>query len=157
MGSSSMVPRRMVLTAVVAFLMSACGGDSMGPGPGNGGDPGFMVGEWIATVMVVTSVANPEVFTDVIAEGGTFTLSVQPSGRYTAILSGLGQSSSESGTLAVEGNEVVFRRELPSPQTSRATFERQGANVTLRGPTQFDFNFDGEPEAGNLVLTLTPR
>ena len=63
----------------------------------------MMVGEWIAESMVVTSKANPEVAPDITVFGATFTLSVQPSGRYLAILAGYGQSSSESGALTVEG------------------------------------------------------
>jgi len=116
-----------------------------------------MVGNWIATALVVTSVANPEVSTNLTVEGATFTLDVQPSGRYTAILSGFGQAASESGTVSVEGPAVVFRRALPSPEVSRSTFVRNGADVTLTGPTDFDFNLDGVTESGTLVLALTPR
>ncbi len=140
------------------LLLGACGGDSSGLGDGGTvPGPGFMVGDWIATALVVTSQINPAVAVDLIAQGATFTLLVQPSGRYTAILSGFGQASSESGTLSVEGNEVVFRRTLPTPETSRSTFVRHGSDVTLTGPTEFDFNFDGEVEAATLVITLTPR
>jgi hypothetical protein len=146
--------------AIVLFLAGvavSCGGGDTSvptePPPG----PGFMVGDWIATVLVVTSSENPEVSVDLAAEGATFTLSVQPSGRYTAILSGFGQASSESGTLSVEGSEVVFRRTLPSPEISRSTWERNGADVTLTGPTQFDFNLDGLTEDATIVIGLTPR
>ena len=72
--------------------------------------------------MVVTSKANPEVAPDITQppSNATFTLSVQPSGRYLAILAGYGQSSSESGVLTVEGQYVIFMRQLPSPEESRA-------------------------------------
>ena len=80
------------------------------------------MGEWIAESMVVTSKANPEVAPDITQppSNATFTLSVQPSGRYLAILAGYGQSSSESGVLTVEGQYVIFMRQLPSPEESRA-------------------------------------
>ncbi len=143
------------IVLVLAAVLASCGGDSSGPDVTAG--PGFMVGNWIATALVVTSVANPEVSTNLTVEGATFTLDVQPSGRYTAILSGFGQAASESGTLSVEGPEVVFRRALPSPEVSRSTFVRNGADVTLTGPTDFDFNLDGVTESGTLVLALTPR
>jgi len=116
-----------------------------------------MVGNWIAEVLVVTSTANPEVSVDLIAEGATFTLSVEPSGRYTAILSGFGQASSESGTLSVEGPEVVFRRTIPSPDVARSSWVRNGADVTLTGPTQFDINLDGVTEDATIVIGLAPR
>ncbi|MFV2006151.1 MAG: hypothetical protein ACC667_01825, partial [Longimicrobiales bacterium] len=103
------------------------------------------------------SAENPEVFEDLIAKGATFTLLVQPSGRYTAILSGFEQASSESGTLSVEGPQVVFRRALPSPEVSRSTWARDGADVTLTGPTVYDFNLDGMTEDATIVIGLTPR
>ncbi len=150
--------RGSVLAFAAVLVLGACGGDSSGPdGGGSVAGPGFMVGDWIATALVVTSQINPAVSVDLIAQGATFTLLVQPSGRYTAILSGFGQASSESGTLSVEGNEVVFRRSLPTPEVSRSAFVRNGSDVTLTGPTEFDFNLDGEVEAATLVITLTPR
>jgi len=83
-----------------------------------------MVGEWIAESMVVTSALNPDVAPDITESGATFTLSVQASGRYTAILAGYGQSLSESGMLTIQGSEILFMRELPSPEDSRATWEQ---------------------------------
>lgn len=145
---------------VVLFLAGvavSCGGDSSGPNETETAGPGFMVGDWIATSLVVTSTANPEVSVNLTEKGATFTLSVQPSGRYTAILSGFGQASSESGTLSVEGTQVVFHRTLPSPEIARSTWVREGVDVILKGPTEFDFNFDGILESATIVIRLTPR
>ena len=149
---------RIATKAVVLFLAGvavSCGGDSAGPGDTPG--PDFMVGDWMATVLVITSTVNPEVSWDLMAAGATFTLLVQPSGRYTAILSALGQSSSESGILYVEGPQVVFRRSIPSVEVSRSTWVREGADVILTGPTEYDFNSDGMVEDGTIVIRLTPR
>ena len=144
--------------AVVLFLVGvavSCGGDSSGPSEAPG--PDFMVGDWMATVLVITSTVNPEVSVDLMAAGATFTLSVQPSGRYTAILAGFGQSSSESGMLSVEGPHVVFRRTIPSVDVARSTWVREGTDVVLTGPTVYDFNLDGMTEDGTIVVRLTPR
>lgn len=107
--------------------------------------------------MVVTSLADPDVSPDITEFGATFTLSVQPSGRYLAILEGFGQASSESGTLTIDGEWVVFMRELPSPDESRARWERIGSSVILEGDTEFDFNLDGTAEPATLRTTLVPR
>ncbi|GMR13571.1 MAG: hypothetical protein BMS9Abin29_1783 [Gemmatimonadota bacterium] len=151
---------RLTASVMVLFLagvaVSCGGGDASGPSEKPPG-PGFMVGDWIAKALVVTSVANPEVSIDLTAAGAIFTLSVQPSGRYTAILSGFGQASSESGTLSVEGPQVVFRRTVPSQEVSRSTWVRDGADVTLTGPTEFDLNLDGTTEDATIVIGLTPR
>ena len=132
---------------------TACGSEATGPDL----NPDFMVGEWLAEELLLTSVANPEVFTDLVAEGAVFTLSVQPSGRYTAILSGFGQSSSESGKLTVDGAEVVLVPELPPGPESRATWERIGTSVILVGESDFDFNLDGTTEAATLRQVLIPN
>ncbi|RMH21457.1 MAG: hypothetical protein D6701_02440 [Gemmatimonadetes bacterium] len=144
----------MLLGVLSALVAAACSGDdSTGPTA----NPDFMVGDWIAVDMRITSVANPEVRADVIASGGEFTLNVQPSGRYTAILQAFGQASTETGTVTVEGNQVVFMRTFPTQEESRATWSRNGANVVLDGPTRFDFNLDGTPEDGTLHMELAPR
>ncbi len=111
----------------------------------------------MAASMVVTSKADPSVSPDITEFGATFTLSVQPSGRYLAILVVFRQSSSESGTLTVDGEWVVFMRQLPSPDESRALWERLGSSVILEGDTEFDFNLDGTAEPATLRTTLVPR
>ncbi len=144
----------------LAFLALGCGGggDTSTPVSPQFG-PDFMVGNWIAESMVVTSLINPEVSPDIVAPplNAAFTLNVQPSGRYTAILSGYGQSSSESGMLTVEGSEIVFNRELPTSGESRAAWEREGNSVIFSGGTNFDFNLDGTTEAATLRTVLVPR
>ena len=67
----------------LAFFTIGCGGggepssDPVGPQTG----PGFMVGDWIAESMVVTSLINPDVSPDIVQFGAAFTLTVQPSGK----------------------------------------------------------------------------
>ena len=145
-----------VVGAVVvgAAGATACGSDTTGPGA----NPDFMVGEWLAESLLFTSVANPQVFTDLVADhGAVFTLSVQPSGRYTAILSGFGQSGSVSGTLTIDGAEVVLMPELPPGPEERGLWERVGENVILVGENEFDFNLDGTTEAATLRQVLVPN
>ena len=151
------IPRPFARIPALWLMFGAVGCGGSGGPAGPRVDPGFMVGEWIAESMVVTSKLNPDVAPDITEQGATFTLSVQPSGRYTAILSGYGQSSSESGMLTIEGSEVVFMRQLPSPEDSRATWEQVGSSVILTGETQFDFNLDGTTEAATLRSVFVPR
>ena len=55
--------------------------------------PNFMVGDWVAPSQVVTGVADPQVLADLTSLGAVYTLSVQPSGRYTAISGGFGAAT----------------------------------------------------------------
>jgi len=41
----------------------------MGPGEGPTANPDFMVGDWLATSMLLTSKANPEVSVDLTTPG----------------------------------------------------------------------------------------
>lgn len=142
---------------MLVFVASGYGGDDDSTGPQV--NPDFMVGEWIAESMVVTSKANPEVAPDIIQplSNATFTLSVQPSGRYLAILAGYGQASSESGVLTVEGQYIIFMRQLPSPEESRARWGRTGSSVILEGDTDFHFNLDGIMESATHRTEIVPR
>ena len=145
------------LTLLILLAVGGCGvEEATGPGQSTTANPDFMVGDWLATSLLLTSKANTEVAVDITSLGARFTLSVQPSGRYLAILEGYGQSSSESGVLTVEGQTVIFKRTLPSPDESRAQWERDGTSVTLEGDSEFDFNSDLTPEEATLRTVLVP-
>ena len=149
--------RLLVLASAVVFgaatvVAAGCGDDPSGPDL----NPDFMVGDWLADSLELTSLANPDV-TERLDTLAVFTLSVQPSGRYTAILEGFGQSSSEIGKLTVDGADVVFMPESPAGPESRALWERVGDSVILEGESEFDFNLDGMPEAATLRQVLIPN
>jgi len=119
-------------------------------------NPDFMVGDWLAESLVLTSVANPEVLADLVALGAKFTLSVEASGRYTAILEGSGQFSGTFGRLTVDGTYVVFMQELPIRDESMDMWERVDDSVILVGESEFDFNLDGTAEPAILRRVLIP-
>jgi len=127
---------------VSACILVACGEEGVGPDP----DVAPLVGDWDATSLVLTSVANPQVKPDLIALGAAFRLNIQPSGQYTAILLYAQQSSTEIGTLSVSGNTITMTRDFPSRSTSAAVFSLSGNRLTLDGDSEFDFNLDGTPE-----------
>ena len=71
-----------VVIGAATIAATGCGGDPAGPDL----NPDFMVGDWLADSLVMTSAANPAVTADLRALGATFTLLVEPSGRDTSIL-----------------------------------------------------------------------
>ena len=146
--------RLLVVTGIVAIGAIGCQGDPIEPEF----NPDFMVGNWLADSLVLTNLANPEEFTDIVADlGAVFTLSVQPSGRYTAILTQTGQSSSESGRLTVDAEYVVLMPELPPGPESRSLWERVGDSVILEGESEFDFNRDGTDQPVMVRHVLIPN
>jgi hypothetical protein len=144
----------LTLWALTAPLFWGCGGsDVVGVGdPDPAVEP--FVGDWEASEFVVTNLANPDQSVDV-TEGGSFTLNVQPSGQYTAILDFPDSPTPgvELGQLSVVGNSVRLSPISGDPITSAYTFE--GADrLILDGPTAFDWNRDGELEASTAHIVL---
>ena len=76
--------RPLVVFGILATGASGCGTESTEPEL----NPDFMVGDWLAESLAMTSVANPDVTTDLVELGAVFTLSVQPSGRLHGDLGG---------------------------------------------------------------------
>jgi len=136
--------RRLALMGALV-LAAGCGGGETVVEP----DPSIapFVGDWSATAMTLTSLANPDIVADLIALGATFNLNVQPSGQYTAILIYAGQASTEIGFISVSGDVVTLRRSFPSADTSSAVYSIVGNRLTLDGDSDFDFNLDGTAEA----------
>ena len=122
----------LVVMGILTIGAVGCGDGPTEPDFNPDFNPDFMVGDWLAESLVQTSVADPQVFTDLVADlGAVFTLSVQPSGRYTAILTGFGQSTSESGRLTIDGAFVILMPEVPPGPAWSALWERVGDSVIL--------------------------
>ena len=72
--------------------IAACGSDPVAVDPA----VAPFVGTWDAVVLTVIADAPPNIVADVLATGGSFWISVEPSGQYTATLEFIGLFSSES-------------------------------------------------------------
>jgi len=142
------------LLVAVALLATGCGGSS--PTAIVEPDPAVapFVGDWEATEFTVTSVQNSEVFFDV-TDGGSFTINVQPSGTYTAIIDfpNLVTPVIEIGQLSAVGNSVTLRPQGGPAATSSYTFEGVD-RLILDGPTEFDFNEDGDLDDAEAHIVL---
>jgi len=153
MGATIRTKRSRRSLLLTLLVLSACSSDDLGP------DPALapLVGDWDATKLVLTSVANPDMHPDLIALGATFKLNVQPSGQYTAILIYAEQAATEIGTVSVAGNTLKLHRDFPSASTSAAVYALTGNRLTLDGDSEFDFNLDGTPEAALAHFELSRR
>lgn len=141
----------------VTLALVACGGgdDNMPFVPIEAIQP--FVGTWDAEVFTVTNDANSSTVAD-LTVNGSFDLNIQPSGLYTATLVFGSIPLIEQGQLSVEGGFVTLRPNAPdtSPATSAFTFIRADY-LRLLGPTEFDFNLDGTPEAAEALIELQRR
>jgi hypothetical protein len=143
--------RRMWVAALATGVLG-CGSGGTGVAP----DPAVapFVGDWAAAEFRVTSTENPAASFDV-TDGGSFTINIQPSGQYTAILSfpEMPTPVVELGQLAVIGASIRLSPLGGTPATSSYRFEGPDRMI-LQGPTQFDFNNDGTPDPAEALITL---
>jgi hypothetical protein len=137
--SRRLVPGAVLLLAVI--FAAACSKD------GVTADPAVapFVGDWAADTLILTSQADPQTSLDLVALGATFTLNVQPSGQYTAILIYSGQTNTEFGKLEVSGQTLTLHPTGSTPATA-GTYSFNGDHLVLDGDTEFDFNLDGTNE-----------
>lgn len=139
---------------LAALVVGACGGSSNAVEP----DPTVapFVGDWNATALVIAPAVNPDVSHDFITEyGATFTINVQPSGQYTAILIFSGQASTEIGQLSVSGNRITLHPQVPAGSPDAvSTYSFPDANhLILDGETEFMFNGEtNEPAVAHIEL-----
>ena len=144
--------RHLTTPALALILMSACSDD------GTGVDPDDLAGTWTATSIVFTSVADPTVSVDLVAEeqaGLTFTFGDDDT--YTLVFTFPGEEiENETGTYVVSGSTLTLS---PSDQEESDNFAivRDGNSLTLTANDE-DFAFDDEAdeEPATLVVMLTP-
>ncbi len=117
-----------------------------------------LVGDWNGDVFIITSLANPDQSADLIAAGATFTLNVQASGQYTAILIFNDQPQTEIGQLSVSGTNITLRRTYPAPpDTTTGTYSLDGNRLTVDGETDYDFDLNGTKEPARLHFELVKQ
>lgn len=142
--------------ALVLLTVGACGGDdSTGPPEEDPDAIAPFVGTWDAEVFTVTSDADPSIVADLM-ENGSFTINVQPSGTYTATLTFGGIPLVEIGEISVQGDFIILLPNGGEPATSSYEFVRSDY-VRLEGPTEFDFNLDGELDPAQAFIELQRR
>ena len=141
-----------VATVLVVVLTGACGEDPIEA------DPAVtpFVGTWDADSLTLISDASPPDTANLLTFGSFF-ITVEPSGQYTATLTVLGQPSPEIGQLGVvNGSTLTLTPSFPAGRpvgTSAYVFQADDYLI-LDGPTEFDFNLDGTAEPAQAHFEL---
>lgn len=145
------------LALVIAILMlGACGGDN-----GVEVDPAVapFVGTWDATVYDIWAESDPLNVIDVLTAFGPFTITVEPSGNYQAILASV-PPQVQFGRLTVVGTTI--RLDVTSPPNQPAATGSYSFTspdyLMLDGETDIDFNNDGtrDPAGSHIELQRSP-
>ncbi|MEX0287728.1 MAG: hypothetical protein AB3N14_01325 [Flavobacteriaceae bacterium] len=111
-----------------------------------------VAGSWTATTATFSILNNPN-NRDIIAEGGSVSLSVQGSGRFSlTIMEGDGTTQNFSGNLGFcdDGFNVAYDDAPDDPEIYTTSFN--GTEFTLLGDTEFDVDADGTEDAAIVRL-----
>lgn len=143
------------LTALVAFVLVGCDDPAALTQPE---DLEPFVGQWQGVTIEVEEIAPPNRYAELTSQGASFTLDIEPSGGYTAILTTDRGASVEIGRLELEGSSVTFLREYPSRSESPGTLELLGpGQIRLTGTTRFSFRLGEAPVESRLEVLLQRR
>ena len=100
---------------------------------------------------------NGTIVADILGVGGSFFITVEASGNYTASLEIAGGASPEVGRLTVLSASTLRLSPStpPGPAVTATYFFATPDSLILDGPTEFDFNLDGTPEDAQAHFELT--
>ncbi|MGD8277612.1 MAG: hypothetical protein PVH00_06275 [Gemmatimonadota bacterium] len=139
---------RAVLHALLlAFLPGALAcADATGPSHG-------LAGTWDAFSAVVTNPADPAETADLVADGWSLRLVIEPTGAVEFAATFAGQTTHETGTFATDGTDVTLTLD-GDPATG--TYRLRGDTLTLDLLTgvEWDFEGDGLDEPASLRIVF---
>jgi hypothetical protein len=146
---------RFAFAAALGALALSCGGDE-GTGPG-GITIADLAGTWDATTATFEGVVGSG-FVDLIADGGSVTLTITGDGRFTFVLTLPGESpETASGTMHFEEDFLVMTFDDDPSDPVFFIFFFSDDTLTLAGEDEFDFDDDGVDEPAIITLVLQRR
>ncbi len=136
---------------VVVALFAVCCGAKSPTAP----SPQTLAGTWKAARAEFVSASNSNLRVEVVSQGTTMTLTLDPAGTYTQRITDAGQAGqTTSGTWNASSDVLTLH---PTGMTFEIQFDMtlNGNNLTLNGGhVQFDINRDGNEEEAILNMTL---
>ena len=156
--------RHLTTSAVALILMAACT-DATGVGvephdlaDATGVQPDALAGTWTSTSLIITSVADPTVSMDLVAEEGALvTLVLGADGTYTfTFVSTVEPTENETGTYTVSGSTMTVTPVTPAGlEPEVMTIARVGDTLTLTLDDEIVFTPGANAAAAVLVVILT--
>ena len=143
--------KHLTISALALILMAACT-DATG---GTGVEPDDLAGTWTSMSLILTSVANPSMSMDLVAEeGAAVTIVLGADGTYTfTFVSDVEPTENETGTYTVAGNIMTITPTDGLEETF--VILRDGNTMTMTVDDEIVFIDGTNAEAAVLVITLT--
>ena len=142
--------RTLVAPLLAVTVVAGCGDSN---GPGTEATINALAGTWNATSLVFTNNANSSETFDLIADGGSFSITFTAAGGFSGSSTFEGDTDTFSGTFEVQGSNLIISETGESgPET--IAFTLSGNTLTLTLDDEFDFDDDGFDEPATLTITL---
>ena len=145
--------RHLTTSALALILMAACT-----EATGVGVEPDELAGTWTSSSLILSSVADPTMSMDLVAEeGAQVILELDADGTYSFIFtSNVEETENETGTYVVSGNIMTVTPVTPEGlEPEVITIARVGDTLTLTLDDEIVFSAGSNAEAAVLVIVLT--
>ena len=143
--------KHLTISALALILMAACT-DATG---GTGVEPDDLAGTWTSTSLILTSVVNPSMSMDLVAEeGAAVTIVLRADGTYTfTFVSDVEPTENETGTYTVAANIMTITPTDGFEET--IVILRDGNTMTMTLDDEIVFIDGTNAEAAVMVIVLT--
>ena len=143
--------------ALLASVALGCSDSAAGPGPAGEATPALLVGTWVGSSYIVTSVANTSLSADLFDMGMTLSI-VFTETDYTGVSTFPGDPDENfSGTYTISGLQITTV-EVGIPDPEVFTYSLVGSVLTMSGVDEtYDFDNDGVEEPATFVMILNKQ
>jgi hypothetical protein len=115
------------------------------------------VGDWMADSWVFTDLANPMTTYDMIADGGSFSMTIVDDGTFSYSMTFPGETTENStGTWEIFGDMLVITDDADGWQSAMQYTVGTGTFTMFSNDDSFDFDEDGTDEDALLLITMVP-
>ncbi len=112
-----------------------------------------LTGTWNATSFVFTNQANSSETFDMIANGGSFSLTFSGN-EFSGSFTGPGENETFTGTYVAQGTNLILTDDLEPNDPETVGFTVSGSTLTITEDDMFDFDDDGFDEPATLTMVL---
>ncbi len=143
--------------ALLASVALGCSDSAAGPGPNGEATPALLVGTWVGSSYVVTSMANTSLSADLFDMGMTLTITFTET-DYSGLSTFPGDLDENfSGTYTISGLQITTN-EVGQVDPEIFTYSLSGSILTMSGSDEtYDFDNNGVDEAASFVMILNKQ
>ena len=141
----------------MVFQLGSCGGEDEGNFPINGTvlSMSDIAGHWEANSAIFSQVSDQPIIFDLITEGGSVLLSIQPNGRFKLTMNIPGEPSNViNGQLGFDEDLLVVKDDAFPDDWEYFGIYLDQLTLYISGPAEFDFDDNGVEDEAIISLAF---